>query len=285
MIRKAFSLFICVLLIQWLSVSVSASDFFINQEIIWVVDQANLLESTEETALNMAAAELSTEYKMDIAVLTLENLNGKTAQDYADNYYDANYSENGILFLLAMDEREWYITTYGNGVYALTDYGIQAVGEIVVGYFSDGYYYDGFCTYLDEVEDYLRAYANGTPIDGYADYSGDYYHGDREEVVYYEADVPQGTIFLIALGIGLVSAAVIVVIMRAAMNTKRPQRSAEVYLKSGSFHLYNHKDIFLYSNIKKVRRQQNNNSSGRGGGSSVHRSSSGRRHGGGGGKF
>ena len=91
---------------------------------------------------------------------------------------------------------------------------------------------------------------------------------------------------LLSLVIGVVVAAVSVLIMRASMNTKRMQYSASDYMNPGSFHLRTQQDIFLYSNVTKVRRQENNNSSGGGGGgSSVHTSSSGRSHGGGGGKF
>ena len=51
----------------------------------------------------------------------------------------------------------------------------------------------------------------------------------------------------------------------------------------GSWKLTQHRDLFLYSNVSKVRKQDPPKNSG--GGSSVHRSTSGRSHGGGGGKF
>lgn len=120
-------------------------------------------------------------------------------------------------------------------------------------------------------------------MDGYADDSGDYYHGDRETVVHYEQK--RSPNFLLSLVLGVVIAAVAVLIMRASMNTKRMQHSASDYIKPGSFHLRTHQDMFLYSNVSKVRRQQNNNGGHGGGGSSVHTSSGGRSHGGGGGKF
>lgn len=44
-------------------------------------------------------------------IVTVDSLNGKTVEEYADDYYDDNgygYGENnsGILFLVAMDDRE-----------------------------------------------------------------------------------------------------------------------------------------------------------------------------------
>lgn len=250
-----------------------------------IIDQADILYSTDEQMLNSKALELASDYDMDIVILTVDTLDGIDTQDYADAFFEQFYGEDGILFLLAMAEREWYISTAGEAIYALTDYGIQDVGECAVSYFSEGSYYDGFVAYLDALNIYLHAYQNGSTIDGYADYSGDYYHGDREEIVYRDSGLTGGSRLMIALAIGLVSAGITLWVMRLGMNSKRAQRSAEVYLKTGSYRLHTHADMFLYSNIHKVRRQQNNNSGSRGGGSSVHRSSGGRRHGGGGGKF
>ena len=95
----------------------------------------------------------------------------------------------------------------------------------------------------------------------------------------------RGMMALVISGlIGAVIGGITVLIMRACMNTKRPQRSAGSYLNDSSYHLRTNQDLFLYSNVTKTRIQQESSSSG-GGGSSVHTSSSGSSHGGGGGKF
>ena len=222
---------------------------------------------------------------MDIVLLTVETTGYQSAQGYADDFYEDNgygqgSSNSGILFLLAMEEREWYISTCGKVIYAVTDYGIQQLGESVVPYLSAGRWYEGFAEFLASLPSFLDACEQGAPVDGYADYSGDYYHGDREEAVYYEETAPS---FLLSLLAGLAAAGISIAVMRASMNSKRPQRSAGDYLQKDSWNLYQHRDLFLYSNVTKTRRQEPKPSSG--GGSSVHRSSGGRRHGGGGGKF
>ena len=285
--RKAISLFLSILCLLTLSLQVSASS-----GLPLVVDQAQLLTESERDTLERTAQALRAEYETDVVILTVTSLDGKRAQDYADDYFDENgygYGEDysGILFLLAMSEREWYISTCGETIYAVTDYGVQQLGETAVWYLSEGYYYDAFDAYLNALPAYLEAYRAGSPVDGYADDSGDYYPGDQETVVYYER--PHSPNLVLSLMIGIVVAAVVIFIMRASMNTKRQQHGASGYMKPGSFHLRTHQDMFLYSKVSKVRRQQNNSSGGshhrRGGGSSVHRSSSGRRHGGGGGRF
>lgn len=275
--HKLICLILCLLLLPSLFLSVGAAEQY-------VIDNADLMSSSEEAALEEKAQALRQEYGMDVVILTVDSLGGQRPQDYADDYYDYNgYANDGVLFLLSMEERDRYISTKGNAVYALTDYGIQQVGESALPYLKNGDYYGAFDAFLDALPTYFSAYSDGAPIDGYADTSGDYYHGDQEDVVYYEGQ-PRRVNILISIAIGAVIGAITVLIMRACMNTKRPQRSAGSYLNDSSYHLRTNQDLFLYSNVTKTRIQQESSSSG-GGGSSVHTSSSGSTHGGGGGKF
>lgn len=279
--RKILSLLLSLLLVLCISLPAAAAE-----QPRYIIDGAELLTSDEEQILEEKALSLRADYKMDVVILTVPSLDGSTPQNYADDYFDDygyGYGEDysGILLLLSMEERDWYISTSGDAIYALTDYGTQSSMEIPLSYLGDGDYYGGFCAWLDGLPAYLNSSENGTPIDGYADYSGDYYHADNEETVYY-GETSSPSIFL-SLVIGVAAAAIVIVCMRFSMNTKRPQSGASNYLDEGSYHLYTRQDIFLYSNVSKVARPKENSSSG--GGSSVHRSSSGRRHGGGGGKF
>lgn len=276
MIRKITSILIAALLIFSLVLPASAENR------AFVADEAGLLSSGEVTLLEERAKELSNTYGIHAVILTVDSLGGSRAQDYADDYYDAaGYGNDGVLFLLAMAEREWYISTAGSLTYALTDYGIQQVGESVAFYLGEGLWYEAFRQFLDALPPYLDALENGNPIDGYADYSGSYYHGDQDEILYYEEEFEPS--FLISLLCGIVTAGVVVLIMRLAMNTKRARRCASEYIQDGSWKLTQHRDMFLYSNVTKVRKQDPPKNTG--GGSSVHRSSGGRSHGGGGGKF
>ena len=284
--RKILCLILCLMLLSSLCLTAGASS---TQS--YVIDNAELLSSEEEAALEEKIQSIRQEYAVDVVILTVGSLDGKTPQDYADDYYDYNgYADDGLLFLLSMEERDWYISTKGSAIYALTDYGIQQLGEGILSYLSAGDYYGGFDAFLNDLPTYLSAFRDDSPIDGYADTSGDYYHGDQEDVVHYDDSEYNGspyippTVILISLAIGIVAGGITVLIMRGAMNTKRPQRSAVNYMNDSSYHLRTNQDMFLYSNVSKTRIQQESSSSG-GGGSSVHTSSSGSTHGGGGGKF
>lgn len=286
--RKVFAFFLCACLLTSLVLSASAST-----ELPMVIDDAGLLTDIERNELEEKAKSLRSTYEMDVVILTVDTLNGKSAQNYADDYYDENgygYGNDysGILFLLAMEEREWYISTCGDAIYAFPDYGLDRLGELVVPDLSGGDYYNAFVRYLDALPSYFEEYGEGQPMDGHGEpnYNPDPYSPNRrEEIVYYQ---PKHQVNIaVSLLLGVVAAVIVILVMCSTMNTRRRQSGAANYLKPGSYHLYNHQDLFLYSRVSKVRRQENNggHGGGRSGGSHVHRSSGGRSHGGRGGRF
>lgn len=250
-----------------------------------ILDNADLLWQDEEAALEAKARAITEEYGMDVAILTVYDYEGFYIEDYADDFYDVNgfgvgSDYSGVLLVIALDSREWAISTCGKAIYAITDYGIEGLFEEMAWYLSDDDFYEAFDAYLTALPYYFDAYEQGNPVDGHVggyNGPGSVEIGTREDVVYYGKNPPYG----LAPVIGILIAGIVILIMRAGMNTKRPQRSAASYLTDGSYDLRRQQDIFLYSQVSKVRRQQQSNS----GGSSVHRSSGGRSHGGGHGGF
>ena len=245
--HKIFAFCLSLLIICSLTVTAQAT-----LDMQLVIDGADLFTDQERQILEAQATELQQQYGMDVVILTVDSLDGISAQDYADDYYDDNgYAEDGILFLLAMSEREWYISTCGDGIYAFTDYGIQTLGELLLPYLGDGNYYLAFQVYSNALPQYLDAFEEGTPVDGYADYSGDYCHGVQEEVVYYEENtIP--IIFSSSLCFGVIAGLITIIVMRLSMNTRRRKTNAQDYLVPGSYDLHTKEDTFLYSKTSKV---------------------------------
>ncbi len=281
--KRLLSCIFCLIWILTLSIGVNAAE-----TLPMVADHAGIFSREEAELLEEKARSLGAQYETHVVIVTVDTLGGKSAESYADDYFDQNgygygHEMSGILFLLAMEEREWYISTCGETIYAVTDYGVQQLGNAALdGGLSIGDYYGAFCCYLDTLESYLSAAKAETPIDGYADYSGDYYHGTQEDVVHAQK---KGVNWLLSVGIGLAAAGITVLVMITSMNTRRRQYGAASYIQEGSFHLNTLQDLFLYSTVSKIRRPESNGGGHSGGGSSIHHSSSGRSHGGGGGKF
>lgn len=257
-----------------------------------IIDNAGLLDADEIAGLEESAQELADTYEMDVVILTIYGLDGKTPEDYADDYFDdhgygVGPDHSGVLFLLDMDSRQWYMSTCGEAIYALTDYGIQQVFSEIASDLSGGDYHAAFREYLKQLDRYFAAYAQGDPIDGYWEDDGSYSPGTQENVVYYpEKHRTSWLQVFVSLAAGAVIAAVSLFCMRKGMTSVKAQRGAGNYLMPGSFQVTGHQDIFLYSKVDRTRRSDDNHNGGsRGGGSSVHTSSSGRSHGGGGGRF
>lgn len=287
--KKFLSVLICLALLFFSSFPVLAAP-------LKIVDDAGLLTAEQITRLEAKAQTLSEKYQIDLVIVTVWSLDGKTSEAYADDYFDYNgygigNDRSGVLLLLAMEYRDWAISTCGQTIHALTDHVIQSVFSAISGYLADDEYYLAFDAYLDALVTYLKNYANGTPIDDFASsYTGPgiYTPGAQDEVIYYDEETGfhwSWEKFLIALVMGIITAGVTLLIMVRQMNTARKQQSADSYMKSGSYALNQQSDLFLYSQVRKVRRSENTSSGHHGGGSSVHRSSNGRSHGGGHGKF
>lgn len=245
--KKLVALVLC-----FLCTSVFCRVAYADSGVSCVDDNAGLLSPAERNDLIAKAEYLSDTYQEEIRILTIDSLGNFYAEEYADWYYYSNgFAEDGILLLISMDEREWYIYTSGDMIYRFTDNDIQNLGSTFTQYLANGENYRAFERYLDALPYYIE--------------------GKQSE--------PN---FTLSLVVGIVVGAIAIGIMSASMNTKRKQNTASCYMENNSFHLHTLQDLYLYSKVDKVRREQNNSSGGK---TTVHRSSSGRSHGGGGGRF
>ena len=248
------------------------SVFTVSAQAPKVVDEAGLLSEDEIIDLTVRAQDIADAYQMDIVIVTVDSLGGKTARAFADDYYYAHdygigSDYSGAVLLLSMEYRDYAISTCGEAIRALNDNALAYAEDEFLPWFGSNYYYMGFLTFLESVETCYSAYRNG---DLSNPYPGDY--DDPEEADLF-------TCLLLGLVAGVAVGGISLLIMRSKMNTARQQSGATSYLKENSFDLFRCQDLFLYSRTSKTRRSSDS------GGSSVHRSSSGRSHGGSSGRF
>ncbi len=238
-----------------------------------VQDMAELLSESEEAALTKKLDELSERQKMDVIVVTAKTLDGKKPVEYADDIYD--YCEfgygakrDGLLLLISMEDRDWWISTCGYGITAFTDAGIQYIGEKMKEDLSDSNYAAAFNTFAELSDEFISQARTGEPYD--------------------KGNLPKGPLsmvwLLVSILVGVGLAIFIVGRMKAQLKTVRFQAAAGDYLKSGSLNITESRDMFLYNTVTRTAKPKNTDS-GSSGGSSTHTSSSGETHGGGGGKF
>lgn len=251
--KKWITLFLCLVLLAVLPCPVHAADTYGP-----IVDNADLLTTEEEQKLYDQAMELYLEHDLWVSIITVNTLGGKTAESYADDFYDNHYYSSypdGVLLLIAMDSREWAISTCGRGIDLLTDYELDQLFFTMSDELADDDFYKAFTTYLNAMPLYLAVAPAKEP--GIGDFL---------------------RILLVALLIGAAAGGITILIMRSQMNTAKAQHNAGNYLVNGSYQLKRHHDIFLYSRVTRTRKAENN-------GSSTHRSSGGVSHGGRSGRF
>lgn len=252
-----------------MSVAASETEGFVDQY-YRVLDMAELMTDSEAQALIEQLDEISIRQNMDIVVATTNDLEGYTVTEYADLLYDEcqfgyGSDKDGLMLLISMEDRDWYISTCGYGITVFTDAGIQYIGDQIKSDLSDGSYAAAFQKYGELCDDFITQ--------------------AREDKPYDSNNLPREPLSLIwipvAIGIGLVLALIIVGQMKSKLKTVRAQAAANSYMKKGSLTISESRDLFLYHTVTKTAKPKNTSSSG----SSTHTSSSGTTHGGGGGKF
>ena len=255
---------------------VSSMPSFAAEDMPRLVDNADLLTSSEESTLLSKIDEISERQQTDIVVVTVNTLDGKTPMEYADDFYDYNGygfgdDADGILLLISMEDRDWYITTTGYGITAITDAGREYISKKFRSDLSKGKYAAAFTTYAELCDEFITQAKTGTPYD--------------------VGNLPKepfdfGMSIIIALVIGLAVAFFVTNIMKKQLKTVQLQYEAKKYIKDNSMNVTEHNDLFLYTHVDRYLKAKDDDSKEEPkGGSSTHTSSSGRTHGGGGGKF
>ncbi len=225
-----------------------------------LVDGADLLSQSQETAILSRLNEISEKYEYDVVIVTQKSIGNKSEVAFADDYYDYNgygfgNDYTGLLLLITFDSQGgiWYISTCGKAINAFSNADIEYIGEAMKFDLSNEDYVSAFNTYIDKCDYYINGEVNGFPFE-------------------------VGKNLVISLVIGFIIAFIAVSVMKGQLKSVNFQKNASTYVKPGSMVVTTARDFFLYSHITRVAKPKDS-------GSSSHRSSSGRSHGGGGGRF
>ena len=86
------TLLVCLVSMLMIRFSAAAEENVIpeTRQLPRLVDRADLLSELEEEELEARLDEISERQQADVVVVTVNSLDGKSAQDYADDFYDYN---------------------------------------------------------------------------------------------------------------------------------------------------------------------------------------------------
>ena len=218
---------------------------------------------------------VSEQHNCDVAVMTVNSLEGKTATEYADDVFDGEGyglgdGKDGILFLVDMGDRNWATSTHGYAITAFTDAGLDYIEEKVLSDLSDGAYAQAFTTFAEQCDLFLTQAETGAPYDV----------GNMPQE-------PFAYVFwlVVCLAVGFVIALITALIKRSSLKSVVKKTSAEDYMKENSFQLTTKQDRFINRVVTSRPIPKDDDSHSGGGGSTTHVSSSGETHGGHSGKF
>lgn len=236
-----------------------------------IVDEVNYLTREEGMEVSQMLQNIKDTYNIDAAIVIVNSLDGKTAEGYADDYYDYNgygmgENDDGLLLLISKNPRKYHITTHALAVKMFDDEALDYMAVSIENYLRNDDYYSACVTFAEKTEEIANAYINGE--------SDEEYTADDDEFY---------SMIFCAFFVAAIVAAIMTVSAYKNMNTARTPINANLYIKNGSMNVKTAKDIFLYRNVTKTKIESSSSSSS--GGSRTHRSSSGRSHGGRGGSY
>lgn len=241
-----------------------------------IVDAAGLLseEDAIEVAKNLATLAENTGWS--VFAITTDDARGMSAREYADDFIDTYaFEQDGVCFLIDMDNRELYISTTGMGIRYLTDDRIESMLDNAIGYCGDEEYKDCFNQLIRDTQ---RYYDSGIP-------QGQYNQDEDGNRDYYEPEPALLKEELLAAVIGALVAFGIffgVVIAKYRFNLDKYRYD----YRGNSKLILTRKEANLYDTHVTSRHIDTSSSSGGGGhSSSTHHSSGGGSHGGGGRSF
>lgn len=232
-----------------------------------LVDEAGLLSGSEADSLETKLESIRANRDMDVIIVTVPSLNGKSSQDFADDYQEEHYAGNGILLLVCLEERDYAFTTMGSAVEAFTDDGLDRLENAFLPYMRVDDFRNAFLAFADESDELIRLYNSGTPY-----------------FVKEEKKFPIVKYIIIAAVIGLIFGFSKKKSETSKMKTVNAQSGASNYVIPGSLSLAGANDVFLYANVARTAKESSSTRSS-GGHSTTHSSSSGTTHGGRSGKF
>lgn len=136
----------------------------------FVNDDARLLTEDERKELNDTLTEIGKRQGLDVAILTTKDTGGKALLDYAMTMYEAleygqGKNKDGILLVVNMETRKFWMATHGYGITAFTDAGISYISEKLGPSFKKEKYMKAFTTFGSLCEKFVEKAHNGSPYD------------------------------------------------------------------------------------------------------------------------
>ena len=232
------------------------------EETPYIRDHYGLFSSSEVSSLESQAERVSDELGIATYFVVVDDVGSYSARDYAISYFkqfDLGRGSNSdaIMFLVAVDSRDYVTITQGKGIEVYTDYRLYQMEDEIVPYLSDGDWEEAAETYLNccaETEEFYEE-NDSTPLDS---------DNDPDE-----AFMRLITRFGIVVVGSLVIALIVIAGMRSGMKTARDAVHASVYQRDDTFEVTDSHDTLVNVAVSKTPRAQSSSGGGGSRGSTI----------------
>ena len=252
-----------------------------------VYDQSAVFSAEETDALLAQIDGLEQATGWEFAVVTTDDAEGKSARDYADDFWEAEAFSDGALVLFDFDNSEVYISCEGDAMACYTDERVEQMLDDIFEHLP-GDYAGAASAFLTSAEDYYRAgMETDDPV--YHVEPGDSKENYINDSEYQYIESAKGKNYALIVGVavlgGLAAGGVSVGLAMAKYRLKFPDKSYDVR-EHAQLKLTENRDEVIGHIVTHRRIPRNDNHGGGGGhssgGTTIHHSSSGRVHSGGG---
>ena len=218
-------------------------------------DHSKLFSASKLPTWEKQLRDLANKYGIAPYVVTVDNFNRLSPEQWGANYYNANklgldpQVANGVIMIINPATRDLWFLGHGEGEKALTPYGIDKLYEHVKKPLGDDDWDGGMQVYLREITDYLEQWKAGTP---YSESHPVPAHMTLESTLWGLG---------IALGVGALGGYGVMALLERKHHTAQKQAGASSYIVPGSNQITGSEEVFVNSYVTQVARPKKSKSS------------------------
>ena len=255
----AFSMIFCSVFLNLKTIEKSFAD----GDIEYAVDSAEVLTTDELESLKSKLAQISDENNIDVGVVTVDYLDGKSAQEFANDLFEQNKfgkgeNRDGILLLVATEDREWAMSTHGSAKEAFNEEGLDFLSGEFLQYLAEDDYYSAFENFANNARELGAMYVLGDPY-GEEEYIDDENYPVDENIVEEEKGINNEIWIPLSIVMGCAISLVIMMMYKSQLKSVKSESRADDYLMD--MKLVKSQDIFLYRTVTRTMRPKNENNS------------------------
>lgn len=244
-----------------------------------VEDNAGILSESEVSSLKDKLNQISENQGMDVGIVTVNSLDGKSAQEYANDLFESSNfgkgdNKDGILLVVSIGDRKWAMSTHGTANNAFNSEGLDYISSDFLPYLSDSNYFIAFDSFANSSDELINMYNSGNTYGESENNSDEEYYEEYADSSKKDKS-PKPSWIPISIVVGICISFAIMMMYKSQLKSVRKNNKADNYLMN--MNLTKDYDIFLYRTVTRTMRPKNdtNDFDGNSGGGNGYGGSSG----------